>query len=66
MTVAIQFEREDRHRCTFRNLWHVGSPFSLRQRAETEPAHACSLLPVAENGEMTFGRAAKGQANELV
>jgi hypothetical protein len=31
-----------------------------------EPDHACSLLPIAENGEMTFGRAAKGQANELV
>jgi hypothetical protein len=31
-----------------------------------EPADAFSLLPIAENDGMNFGRAAKGQANELV
>ena len=30
-----------------------------------EPAHACSLLPIAENGEMTFGQAAKGPGQRI-
>ena len=30
-----------------------------------EPADAFSLLPIAENDGMTFGRAAKCQANEI-
>jgi hypothetical protein len=35
-------------------------------KSRKRAGHACSLLPIAENGGMTFGQAAKGQANELV
>ena len=54
MTLAIKFEREDRHRAALQNVWHVLSPFLSgkgQRRRGSCPSPRC---PLPKNGEMTF------------
>jgi hypothetical protein len=55
MTIAIKFEREDRHRAALHNVWHVGSPDLSGNGQKRRWLVPVSSLPIAENGEKDFG-----------
>jgi len=62
VTLAINFEREDRHRAALHNVCHVGSPYLSGNGQKRRPFVLVSSLPIAENGEKDFGQATKRQA----